>query len=122
VGSAWCELCRLSPIDDRQRPEVGGAVGAFSRIRAWSIHVANRIDGPGNVVEEGDAHQSGPEEGVECAIPRYCEQSTEERRAEHRRERECWEEPIDASGVGVRDEIGSEALAVARLPLDSQPQ
>src|SRR5258706_16251141 len=47
----------LAHADDRQRPEVGGPVRSARREWALAVHVADRVDRPGDVVQQANAHQ-----------------------------------------------------------------
>src|SRR6185436_6670817 len=60
----------FSERDHRQWPEVRGAVGAAGGERAFPVHVADRIDRPRGVVQQGDADQARPEERRQRTLPR----------------------------------------------------
>src|SRR5690242_7514659 len=49
----------LTEGEQRERPQVGGAVVAPGSERAGADDVAQRIDAPGDVLQQGDADQSG---------------------------------------------------------------
>jgi hypothetical protein len=64
LGSEWCMLCQLSPKGQQgERPQVGGAVVETGGEGAGAEHVTQRVDAPGDVLEEGDTarprHQHG---------------------------------------------------------------
>ena len=80
ASASWVRVMQVVPAlahrQDRQRPEVGGAVAARSRTDA-ARHVADRVDRPGDVVQQHDPHQAGPEERGERAPPGPGRQPTE---------------------------------------------
>jgi hypothetical protein len=55
--------------EQSQRPQVGGAVAAAGRERAGADHMAQRVDAPGDVLQHGDADQSGPQQGGQRSVP-----------------------------------------------------
>ena len=68
AGSEWYMLCQLlAEGEQREGPQVGGAVVAPGSEGAGADHVAQRVDAPGDVLQQGDADQSGPQQGGQCA-------------------------------------------------------
>ena len=107
VGSAWCRLCQVSPKD---RIASGQKLAARSRRRtALADHVADRVDRPGDVVQQRDADQPGPEERGQRAPPGPGDQAAEQRRAATsvitRPQREQLVDPAD---VAVGEQVGGE--------------
>jgi hypothetical protein len=66
-GAGWIGVVHIVPAfaegEQSERPQVGGAVVAASGEGAGADHVAQRVDAPGDVLKQGDADQSGPQQG-----------------------------------------------------------
>ena len=80
VGSAWCMLCQLSPKLRIASGQKFAALVAGGE-RPLADHVADRVDRPGDVVQQRDPHQRGPEERGQRAGPGPGDQAAEHRRA-----------------------------------------
>jgi len=61
-------LCQLSPKES-EGPQVGRAVVAAGGEGAGADHVAQRVDAPRDVLQQGDADQPGPQQGGQRAMP-----------------------------------------------------
>ena len=80
VGSAWCRLCQDSPIDriasHQTLPDLSRDLNG-----PLADGVADRVDRPGDVVQQRDADQRAPEERGERALPATSTRARRRRRA-----------------------------------------
>ena len=78
-----------------------------------SEEVADRVDRPGDVMDEEDPHQAAPDEPLKRAADgEAVEQEAGERRDRERDEREQGERPSDPPHRRILIEIGSELLPI----------
>ena len=106
----------LAHAQDRQRPEVGGPVAGG--VGPLADHVADRVDRPGDVVQQADPDQRGPEEGGQRAGPGPAEQAAEHRRAEHREGHPERELPIDPDQVRIGQQVRRVLVLVGLLGVE----
>src|SRR5829696_7931620 len=107
----------LAERDHRDEPVVAALV--LDRERPAAVHVADRVDAPGRVVEQEHAHEAGPDEGGEAGEQR----AARERKAEHERDRQAEQRPqrevlVDPADRRVLAQVGREALGGGALALE----
>src|SRR6266516_6116767 len=70
--------------------------------------VADGVDGPGDVVQQRDADQAGPEEGGHRALPGHSPQPADKRGEQQRHRDEPGEPPVYRPDPAVREQVGGE--------------
>jgi hypothetical protein len=111
---------RLAHRQDRQRPEVRGF--ALRGEGAIADHVADRVDRPGDVVQDRDAHESGPEQRGERTPPGHGDQAAEQRHCGQAGPGEQREQPTDRGNVAVGQQIGDETGGIGVVATEQPAQ
>jgi hypothetical protein len=83
----------LTEAEDGHDGVVAALVVALER--AGAEHVTDRVDRPGDVVEEEDPDEAPPQEPGERARERHRQQATEDGRGDERGQQEPREGPVD---------------------------
>src|SRR5580692_8293983 len=98
----------LAEGQDRQPGDVPGLVPDLELLLAEGV--ADGVDRPGDVVQEGDPDQAGPEECGDRALPGHRPQSADQGRREQRGGDQPGEPPGDSRHVGVGEPVRAELL------------
>ena len=110
-GKAWWLWCQASPSEsEREPPDVGRAVVGGEA--AAAVEVADRVDRPGDVVDEEDPHQPAPEQPGERAGERAREQPAEREREPERQADERDEAAVEQPHAAVVHQVGRVLAAV----------
>src|SRR5689334_3009854 len=96
----------LAEGQNRKPGDVPGLVAHFEFFLAE--RVADRVDRPGDVMQERDSHQGRPEERSHRALPRHGPQSADECRREKGDGDQPGEPPGDPQDVRVREPVRAE--------------
>ena len=108
----------LAERQDRQRPEVRARSPSRVSNGRSPYHVADRVDGPGHVVQQADAHQPGPEERGQRALPGPGDQAADQRRHQQEASTSSGEQLVDPADVLVGDQVGREPVPVGQLTVE----
>ena len=113
-GAAGIGMVHVVPAlaegEQSQRPQVGGAVVAASSEGAGADHMAQRVDAPGDVLQQGDADQSGPQQGGQRGVPATADGPAQGERQPERQDAPGRERRRDLPQGRVGRQVGGIAL------------
>ena len=123
-GAGWIGMVHVVPAfaegEQGERPQVGGAVVAASSEGAGADHVAQRVDAPGDVLQQGDADQSGPQQGGQCGVPAAADRPAQGERHPERHDAQggerCRDRPHGRVGHQVRGIARGRGRVIAQQP------
>ena len=84
-------------------------------------HVADRVDRPGDEVQQRDADQPGPEQCGDRTPPRHADQSAQHRRGEQAHQGPERELAADPGDITVGHQVRSEPIGVRLVPAEPRP-
>ena len=122
VGSAWCRLCQLSPKDrmaSGQKLRPGRLAGLE---RALAVHVADRVDRPGHVVQQRRPGPGRPRR-TRVSAPRHDQVTSPpiSGRQQQRDARSRREQLVDPLDVLVGEQVRGEPARLVSSRWNSQP-
>src|SRR5580765_5553987 len=123
-GGPWKAEVRnvVPPLPERDPGEPPDVAGFVARLEpAPSEEVADRVDRPGDVVEQEDAHSPSPDQAADEAVPAAHERPGDESGDQERRQDDRQAEPGDDAEPLFLDQVRGVALPVGASGRLEQP-